>query len=191
MSYTPRDESPGFHHVVTRGNNKRRIFDDDRDRWFFCITVNRVARKFGWTILAYVLMDNHYHLIISVGERGLSDGMCELNTAYARQYNVYHGRINHLFGKRFWNRRLKNEASLLNAIRYVVQNPRRAGDSRPLEAYEWTSYAATIGLAYAAMKLDRDTVLALFSPTPDRAVGEFRAFCLATPLTSHVRWQPP
>jgi hypothetical protein len=99
VTYILRDEAPGFHHVVTRGNNKRRIFDNDHDRWFFCITVDRIAKKYGWTIVAYALMANHYHLIICVGDRGLSDGMCELNTGYAREYNVRHGRVNHLFGK--------------------------------------------------------------------------------------------
>ena len=55
-----RDESPGYHHVVTRGNNKRTIYIDDRDRIFFCLTVQRIARKYGWTVLAYCLMNNRY-----------------------------------------------------------------------------------------------------------------------------------
>jgi REP element-mobilizing transposase RayT len=75
MSTSLRDESPGYHHVITRGNNKRRIYVDDRDRLFFCMTVRRIARKYGWTVLAYCLMDNHYHLLISVGEQGLHRGM--------------------------------------------------------------------------------------------------------------------
>jgi len=186
-----RDESPGYHHVITRGNNKRKIFETDRDRSFFCLTVNRVALKYGWTVLAYVLMDNHYHLVISVGERGLSAGMCELNTAYAVWFNQEHGRVNHLFGKRFWNRRLRTEASLFNAIRYVIQNPRRAGERGPLEAHIWTSYAATIGLAFAAIRLARDEVLAFFGRTPERAIQRFREVCNEPVPRDHVRWQPP
>ena len=83
MSTPLRDESPGYHHVVTRGNNKRSIYLDDHDREFFCWTVIRIAKKYGWTVLAYCLMDNHYHLLISVGEKGLAGGMCELNSGYA------------------------------------------------------------------------------------------------------------
>jgi len=191
MSTSLRDESPGFHHVVTRGNNKRTIYRDDRDREFFCLTVNRIARKYGWTVLAYCLMDNHYHLVISVGERGLSDGMCELNSGYARTFNANHGRVNHLFGKRFWNRRIRTHASMLNVIRYVVQNPRAAGGSKPLEAYTWTSYAATIGLAFSQIHLARDELLAFFGSSPERAVETFRVFCSARGLTSLTRWQPP
>jgi len=186
-----RDESPGYHHVVTRGNNKRAIYLDDRDREFFCSSVTRIARKYGWTILAYCLMDNHYHLLISVGEKGLSDGMCELNSGYACTFNARHGRVNHLFGKRYWNRRITTDASLWNVVRYIVQNPRRAGGEKPLEGYRWTSYAATIGLAFADIQLARTEVLRFFGRVRAEAVDDFRIFCSATALAGHVRWQPP
>jgi REP element-mobilizing transposase RayT len=191
VSTSPRDESPGYHHVVTRGNNKRDIYVDERDREFFCLTVRRIATKHGWTVLAYCLMRNHYHLVISVGDRGLAAGMCELNSGYARSFNERHGRVNHLFGKRYWNRRMKTHASTLNAIRYVVQNPRAAGGSKPLEAYRWSSYAATIGLALAEIELAKDELLAFFGATPERALDEFRTFCSARGFHGHGRWQPP
>src|SRR3954449_6741180 len=88
-----------------------------------------------------------------------------------------HGRINHLFGKRFWNRRLRSEGSLFNAIRYVVRNPVADGGSKPLESYAWTSYPATIGLAFAKMNLARDELLEHFGPTPAKAIETFRDFC--------------
>jgi len=191
MAYVHRDERAGYHHVVTRGNNKRRIYEDDVDRWYFCETVERVAKKYGWTILAYCLMGNHYHLVLRVGERGLAAGMCELNTACAVNYNGRHGRVNHLFGKRYWNRYLRTDATVVNALRYVVQNPRRAGGRLPLEAYVWASYAATIGIALARIRIDRDQVLQFFGTRLERAVEEYRAYCAAVPLGGHVRGQPP
>jgi putative transposase len=191
MSAQLRDESPGYHHVVTRGNNKRTIYTIDRDRWFFCLTVNRIAKKHGWTVLAYCLMDNHYHLVISVSERGLSAGMCELNTAYAVWFNHEHGRVNHLFGTRYWNRRLRTEASLFNAIRYVIQNPARAGVSGPLESHVWTSYAATIGLAFAEIRLARDELLAFFGNSPAHAIERFRAVCAEPVPREQVGRQSP
>jgi REP element-mobilizing transposase RayT len=177
MGRARRDERPGYHHVVTRGNNKRLIFLDDDDRSFFCDTVGRICSKYGWSVVAYCLMNNHYHLVVSIGERGLARGMCELNTAVAVRFNAKHGRINHLFGKRYWNRAITTEQSLWNVVRYVVQNPRRAGGSKPLEAYEWSSYGASLGLTFARMPLARDELLAAFGPDPTRAVNEFRAFC--------------
>ena len=186
-----RDESPGYHHVVTRGNNKRVIYLTDRDRHFFCIQVDRIAKKYGWTVVAYCLMSNHYHLVIRVGEKGLSNGMCELNTSYAVNFNAEHGRINHLFGRRFWNRRLRSEGALFNAVRYVVRNPVADGGARPLESYRWTSYAATIGVAFAAMRLARDELLELFGRTPEQAIVTFREFCSRPVPRGHERWQPP
>ena len=186
-----RDQSPGYHHVVTRGNNRQAIYLDDYDRAVFCLMVTRIAKKYDWQILAYCLMDNHYHLLITVGEKGLSDGMCELNGGYACTFNARHGRVNHLFGKRFWNRRIKTDASLWNVVRYIVQNPRRAGATKRLDDYRWTSYAATIGLAVADMTLARVDTLRFFGRVEEHAVKMFRAFCLATPLEGPVRWQPP
>lgn len=186
MRYVPRDESPGYHHVVTRGNNKRTIYECLHDRLFFCDHVGRIAVKYGWTIVAYCLMDNHYHLVILVGDKGLSRGMCELNTGYAVHFNAMHDRINHLFGKRYWSRRLRNEGELFNAVRYVVRNHVAASGSRKLEAYRWSSYAATIGLAWADMTLARDELLEHFGRTPAEAIACFVEFC-AIP----ERWQPP
>ena len=186
-----RDESPGYHHVVTRGNNKQSIYLEDRDREVFCLMLNRIARKYGWKILAYCLMENHYQLLICVGEKGLSDGMCELNGGYATTFNATHGRVNHLFGKRFWNRRIKTDASLWNVVRYIVQNPRRAGGKKPLEGYRWTSYATTIGLAVADIRLARNELLQFFGRAETTAVDEFRVFCSASAFGGPVRWQPP
>jgi len=191
MAYKPRDERAGYHHVVTRGNNKRVIYLNDRDRWFFCLTVIRIAEKYGWTVIAYALMSNHYHLIIRVGNQRLSKGMCELNTAYALHFNAEHGRINHLFGKRYWNRYIRTERSLRNAVRYVVQNPRRAGIPGALEEHVWTSYAATIGLAFSRITLARDELLRTFGSTPERARTEFADYCEQPDSSGHDRWQPP
>jgi putative transposase len=176
-----RIEAPGFHHVVTRGNNKRSIYADDRDRTLFCLAVDRIAKRHDWRVLAYVLMRNHYHLLLEVGDTGLSAGMCQLNTSHAVTYNVRHGRINHLLGKRFWNRYLTTDDSLRSAARYIVQNPIRAGGRLPLERYPWSSYAATVGLEYPRMRLARDELLAWFGDTPARAVTEYRRFCAEVP----------
>jgi REP element-mobilizing transposase RayT len=187
----PRDQSAGYHHIGARGNNKRPIFVDDDDRWFFCLTVNRMIKKHGWTVVAYCLMRNHYHLALEADEGGLAKGMCELNTACARAFNARHGRINHLFGSRYWNEHLTTDASIRNAVRYIVQNPTRAGGKLPLEAYVWSSYAATIGVAFARIKLARDQLLPLFGRTPEEAIERFRVFCNEMPRTAIDRRQPP
>ena len=176
VTYKPRDERAGFHHVVTRGNNKRTIYARDADRTFFIELLLRVAARHRWTIFAYCLMRNHYHLVIEIGDEGLSKGMCELNTAYALEFNRRHGRINHLFGKRYWSEPKPTERLMLNAVRYVLQNPLRAHRKKPLASYRWSSYRATIGLALAPSRLGTGELLAYFGTDPKKAIAHFRRF---------------
>ena len=190
MSYKRRDERAGYHHVVTRGNNKQRIFLSHRDRREFLRQLDRVATKHHWEILAYCLMRNHYHLVLRVTDRGLAAGMCELNGAYSRGFNLAHKRINHLFGKRYWSEYL-DENHLLNAIRYVVQNPRRAGARGALEAHAWTSYRAAIGLARSFARFARDELLTLFGATPADGLAKFVAFCESQVGGAAIERQPP
>ena len=190
MSYKRRDEAPGIHHITCRGNNKRSIFEDDRDRRNFVLQVTRVARRYGWKIHAYCLMRNHYHLVIEIDERGMSRGFCELNTGYACGYNKRHGRVNHLFGKRYWSSRLKDDASFLNACRYVVRNPVRAGLVGDPAAWRWSSYRATIGLALGDLPVSSDELLRTFGTRRARAVVRFREFVSGRSPTRR-RWQPP
>ena len=191
MGHKLRDERPGLHHVVTRGNNRRAIYTCDRDRTVFFLMLGRLAQKYGWSVVAYCLMRTHYHLVLRVGAKGLSRGLDELNGGYARWFNGEHGRINHLFGKRYWNRPLRSDAAVMSAVRYVVQNPQRAGIPGPLESHAWMSYAATLGLELPHVKLARDDVLELFGRTPEAGVVEFRRFCSERVLPDHDRRQPP
>jgi putative transposase len=190
MAYKHRDESPGIHHVTCRGNNKRSIFEDDHDRNRFLIMLGRIARRYGWKIHAYCLMGNHYHLVIEIDERGMSRGFCELHTGYAHSYNKRYGRVNHLFGKRYWSERLEDDASLINTCRYVLRNPVRAGLVGHPAAWRWSSYRATIGAAFGDLPLTADELLAAFGRRSAGAVNRFRDFVTGH-RASRRRWQPP
>jgi putative transposase len=178
MTYPPRIEVPGgYYHVGTRGNNKRSIFEDDGDRELFMLILHRVARRHGWLFSAYCLMGNHYHLLIQIGESGISRGMCELNTSYAVTANARHGRTNHLFGSRFWSELITTDAHLLLACRYVIQNPVRAGLCDRCEDWKWSSYRAMIGLALPPPYLAVEDVLGFVSPGSKEPMMRFREYC--------------
>jgi REP element-mobilizing transposase RayT len=181
MGYPLRDETAGYHHVGTRGNNKQPIYLTDQDRHLFLFHVDRLADKHGWKILGHALMRNHYHLVIRIVEGGLAQGMCELNTTYAHAFNIAHGRENHLFGRRYWSELATSDEHLKNVVRYVLQNPRRAGASGPLETHPWTSYRASLGLEFGLKHFARDELLALFGNDPLRAVAAFKEFCETPP----------
>ena len=121
-------------------------------------------------------MRNHYHLVLRISE-GLAQGMRELNGVYAKYFNGEHGRMNHLFGRRYWSECTTTEAHLKNAIRYVVQNPRRAGARGPLEVHPWTSYRASIADEFGLGSFARDELLGLFGTAPATAIPAFMAFC--------------
>ena len=197
MAYRHRLEVPyGYYHIGTRGNNKRSIYEDDRDREVFLFALRRVARKFGWLFYAYCLMGNHYHLVMQIGEAGISRGMCELNTWYAVTYNARHNRTNHLFGRRFWSELITTDAHLLGACRYVVQNPVRAQLCEECEDWPWSSYRATVGMTTPEPFLAVRDVLEFVAPAGRNQADRFREYCgTIVPKrpgrASHGRWQPP
>lgn len=176
MPRRARDERLGYHHVVTRGNNKQTTFLTNHDRVTFLGLLEMCATRHHWTIIAYCLMRNHYHLVLRI-EEGLARGMRDLNGFYALYFNHEHGRINHLFGKRYWSEFTETEAHLKNAIRYVIQNPRRAGAKGALRDHPWTSYRASVGDEFGPRRFDRSELLELFGRDPATAQAAFVAFC--------------
>src|SRR5258707_11032668 len=126
MGYPLREEIAGsYYHVGTRGNNRRDIYSDDRSRLIFYLWLQILGRRYGWRIVAYCLMVNHYHLVLQIGNLGLSRGMQALNGGYARAFNARAGRRDHLFGRRFWSRELADVDDLIGTCVYVDLNPTR------------------------------------------------------------------
>jgi REP-associated tyrosine transposase len=187
MPSARRDERPGLHHVWCRGNNRRAIVLDDRDRLDLLARTARAAQLFRWKIVAYCLMENHYHVVLEIGERGMSAGFCRVHTGYATSFNDRHGRVNHLFGRRFGSRPIEDGDDLFATCRYVLLNPVRAGVVATPEEYDWSSYRATIGIAPADLPLEVDPLLASFHPRRPRAQELVAEFCGAI----HPRLERP
>jgi putative transposase len=192
VMYRPRIEVPGgFYHVGTRGNNRQPIYVDDDDRRRFLLLLERSARRYDWTIYTYCLMTNHYHVVLQLSDRGLSQGMCELNGGYALGFNDRHGRSNHLFGKRFWDRHIDNDAYLLEVCRYVVLNPLRAGREHQLGTWPWSSYRAAIGVDFAPSFLAVGDLLRHFGSTPATAKDAFIRHVSEGPVQRQPLDEPP
>jgi REP element-mobilizing transposase RayT len=160
MARPLRIEFPGaLYHVTSRGNGRRPIFRSDYDRQTFITLLGQAVKRFRWSVTAYVLMTNHFHLVIQTPEPNLSRGMQWLNGTYAAWFNHRHERVGHLFQGRFHAFLVEKEAYFAELLRYVVLNPVRANMVERPEAYRWSSYRATAGVEVAPPWLDVGSAL--------------------------------
>jgi len=159
----------GIYHVTARGNSQETIYRDDVEREVFLMLLEKVGRKYGWIVLAYCLMGNHYHLALRTPSGELSQGFCELNSGFARVANTRRGRSNHLFGRRFSSELIEREAHMLEVARYIVLNPVRAGICGRPEDWPWSSYRACAGLEFARTFISVDELLSHFGERPESA----------------------
>jgi len=167
-----RIEYPGaFYHVMARGNRREAIFRSDQDRQLFLKTLGEACAMTGWRVHAWVLMSNHYHLLLETPEANLVAGMQWLQNTYTRRFNTRHKVWGRLFGDRY-------KAVLVEGARgyyyetlldYIHLNPVRAKVVRPRRGqsvldYKWSSVAG--GHALSAGKrakwLATETALAAF-----------------------------
>ncbi|MGH3010344.1 MAG: REP-associated tyrosine transposase [Gaiellaceae bacterium] len=175
MPRSPRSLEPNaLSHVTSRGNRGEPIFTDSADFARFLAILEQATVRFRWRCLAYCLMTNHYHLIVQTPEPNISQAMHRLNGGYARWFNRRHGYRGHLFQRRFHAAAIESDWHMLEACRYVVLNPVRAGLARRPAEWEWSSYRATVGTAPKTCTLALDELLGFFGAR--RAREAFRAF---------------
>src|SRR5260370_36663525 len=114
MARPLRLEYPGaVWHVMSRGNNRGDIFFADEDRLMFLALLREGVRRFRWILHEFVLMTNHYHLVLETPESTLSRGMKWVNQNYAQWFNRRHDRVGHLFQGRFKSILVEKETHLL------------------------------------------------------------------------------
>jgi putative transposase len=137
-----------FYHVMARGNRRERIFSDNTDRRFFVQTLAEACQRTGWRMHAWVLMRNHYHLMLETPEANLVEGMKWLQNTYTRRFNTRHRLWGRLFGDRYKavlieGRKGYYYSSLMD---YIHLNPVRVGLVRidrheSVRDYSWSSIA--------------------------------------------------
>lgn len=172
-----RLEHPGaIWHVTSRGNAQQDIVRDDVDRTRFVSRLGEVVDVGRWRLYAWVLMTNHFHLLVETPDANLARGMRQLNSSYAQAFNRRHRQVGHVLQGRYKGILVERESHLLELVRYVALNPVRAGMVRTPEEHRWSSYAETAGLRRAADWLDVDWTLAQFARSRGEARRRFREF---------------
>jgi len=143
MPRPPRFEFPGaIYHVINRGNYRSWIFEDDGAKIGFQKCLLEACEFAGWTLHAYCVMGNHYHLAIETPEPNLSEGMRWLQSVFANRFNRFRKERGHLFQGRFKSIIVEDQDRLAWLCHYIHLNPVRAGicDLAGLKAYPFSSY---------------------------------------------------
>src|SRR5438876_6091110 len=121
----PIQFSHAYYHVTCRGNDRRSIYRDDRDREIFLERLRGSLGIYQAILHAYVLMSNHFHLIVETPKANLSEFMRQFNISYTGYYNRRHRRSGHLYQGRFKAVVVDKDSYLLELSRYVHLNPIR------------------------------------------------------------------
>lgn len=138
MPRTARRKSVnGIYHVMIRGADRRIIFGDDEDCRTFLNILCRIKEKHPFNLYACCLMGNHVHMLIREDHESLATIIKRLGVTYVAYYNQKYDLLGHLFQDRFRSEVVDSQAYLLDVLRYICQNPVKAGLSRTPEEYRW------------------------------------------------------
>jgi putative transposase len=163
------------YHVTARGNERRKIFFSKRDYERFKEYITAAKEKYHFILHGYVLMTNHYHLLVETPEKNLSKIMHHINSSYTTYTNVKRKRCGHLFQGRFKSIVVDKDSYLLELSRYLHLNPVRAMIVEKPEDYPYSSYAAYISTQGEAL-VNRSAILEMFNTKESEAIKRYRAF---------------
>ena len=145
-----------IYHITSRGNERSNVFQEDYDKKRFQEKLAAAVEQHGVRLYAYVIMTNHYHLLLETPRGNLSRFMQQFNTSYTMYYNVKHNRVGHLFSGRYKAKVVNGDEYLLTLTRYIHLNPvkissvKNLGPAKrinKLSGYQWSSYPGYIGAA--------------------------------------------
>ena len=179
MPRKARIDAPGaLHHIIIRGIEKRKIFEDNKDRNQFIKRLGDILTETETPIYAWALIPNHVHLLLKTGLTPIATIMRRLLTGYAVYFNRRHHRHGHLFQNRYKSILCQEEPYFLELVRYIHLNPLRAelvADIRTLDKYPYGGHSAVIE------KMERDWqhvdyVLKFFGKRKSSARRAYRNF---------------
>ncbi len=169
-----------IYHVMNRGDRREAIFDDDQDRTRFVETLGESCAKTGWQVHAYVLMPNHFHLVVETPQPNLVAGMKWFLGTYTARFNRRHKVFGHLFSGRYKSLIVDGSGNgyVKTVCDYVHLNPARAkllAPEQPLRSFPWNSWPAYLvapSKRPAWLRVDR--LLGEYGIPKDSAAGRQR-----------------
>jgi putative transposase len=172
------DTPAALHHIIVRGIERRRIFQDDQDRNGFVDRLGNILSETATSCYAWVLLPNHVHLLLRTGRVPIATVMRRLLTGYAVTYNRRHRRHGHLFQNRYKSVLCQEDPYLLELVRYIHLNPLRAkivSDLDGLDSYPYAGHRVVLGKEDYSWQ-DVDRVLSRFGDKAGIARRRYREF---------------
>jgi len=177
MARKPRIEFEGaFYHVVTRGNQRQKIFRDERDYLKYLEILSHYKRRYRFRLYSYVLMSNHLHLLLETAGTPLSKIQQGINQSYTMYFNRRHKTVGHLFQGRYKAILCDRDAYLISLVKYIHMNPLRAKMVEDLKEYRWSSHRYYADKGQNNGLVDTDRVLRMFSEDKTTSRRFYRDF---------------
>lgn len=174
MARNPRKKSVnGIYHIIIRGINRQIIFEDNGDKIQYLKILKRYKEISKYKLYGFCLMDNHIHLLCKETDESISDVVKRISSSYVHWFNAKYERSGHLFEGRFKSETVEEVRYFLTVLRYIHQNPLKAGVSKSVLNCKWTSireYTDKPNL------VDTELALQLFSYDEKRALELFKAY---------------
>lgn len=161
------------YHVILRGNNREGIFEKDEDKKKFLQILKITKKKYGYALYAYVIMDNHVHLLIDFKEADISVIMQSIAVRYARYFNEQYERVGHVFENRYKSYVVETLSYLKDVLRYIHYNCQKA-KMASYNSYPWSSYIEY--LAEKSYLVDTDFILRIFDVNKEKARKYFEIY---------------
>ena len=169
-----RESATGIYHTIIRGINGQNIFEEQKDFERFKKCLSDVKEKGGIKLYSYCLLSNHVHLLIGAGTEPIGASLKRIGVRYASWYNRKYNRQGPLFQGRYKSEPIEDDSYLLAALRYIHQNPVKAGICAHAGEYKWSSYTEYIGAEDCLA--DTGLVLEMFSANKANQIKLFKEF---------------
>lgn len=178
MPRTARVKSnTGVYHLIWRGANRQEIFHDEEDWKMFLDILKKYKLKLKFSMYAWCLMSNHLHLLMKEGDENISNTMKRIGVSYAGYYNWKYRTTGHLFQDRFKSENVEERAYFLMVVRYIHQNPVKAGMVMRPDEWRWSSCCGYYDQeTYPVGLLDSHLLLKMYSPDIKTAQKQFKEF---------------
>ena len=164
----------GIYHIMLRGANRQEIFHEEEDCIRFLDTLDRYKKKCELKVYGWCLMGNHVHLLLGEGKEEISITMKRIGVSYAWFYNWKYKTVGHLFQDRYKSEKVESDEYLMAVIRYIHQNPVKAGMVVRVNEWKWSSCLGYYQKQYyPPTLLDSELILGMISQKQEKAVDKF------------------